>query len=309
LVSTAPGSCCVDPNPRRWKLRWRAASRATYIPLRTSARASERAPRRDDTAATFGALRIPGQEFDSLRMRRRANPPDAIDVPDTFVDEAIARGARPTVLPSAMPARARPPGPTPSMPFERMLQPEPATTGLVAGKSFPSVDPDCRGICNEMINSRPQWSRGFSTVKAPSAPSVDASSRPRPTGSVFSTESQTRNIRQPVLPISRNLRRAWRAMRRHPAAAKPVCKSAGLHGIIGDAMKSFLDVATCAPDDRAEPPTCRRSLPNRPTTTAPPGQPTGRSRPRCLACAGRGLPVGRLSDRAECQCVKVGAAV
>ena len=164
------------------------------------ARASERAPRRDDTAATFGALRIPGQEFDSLRMRRRANPPDAIDVPDTFVDEAIARGARPTVLPSAMPARARPPGPTPSMPFERMLQPEPATTGLVAGKSFPSVDPDCRGICNEMINSRPQWSRGFSTVKAPSAPSVDASSRPRPTGSVFSTESQTRNILQPVLP-------------------------------------------------------------------------------------------------------------
>jgi hypothetical protein len=84
------------------------------------------------------------------------------------------------------------PGPAPSMPFERIVQPEPATTGLVAGNRLP----DCRWICNEMIDFQPQWSRGFSTVDPPSAPNVDASSRSRPTASVFSTESQTRNIRQ-----------------------------------------------------------------------------------------------------------------
>ena len=186
------------------------------------------------------------------------------------------------------------------MPFERMLQPEPATNGLAAGKLFPAVDPDCRWIGNEMISSRPQWPRGFSTVNLGAR---GGRVEPHAADCVCFLDRKSAACSLSAATCGA------RGARRHPAAAQPVCKSAGPHGIIGDAMKSFLDVATCAPDDRAELPTCRTSLPNRPATTAPARQPTGRSRPRCLAGAGRGVPAGRLSGRAECQCVKPGAAI
>jgi hypothetical protein len=75
------------------------------------------------------------------RMGHRA-PLDAVEVPETFVDEAIHTPCASDGHPVRRcgPARQRP-GPTASMPFERMVQPEPATTGLVGEKSCLPVDP------------------------------------------------------------------------------------------------------------------------------------------------------------------------
>jgi len=92
--------------------------RATCIPVAHLC-ASELASWRDDSAATLtlSKLRIRGL---ILFGCVGANLPDAVDVPDTFVNEVIRRQAQPTVVPSAMLAGARGhPSPTPSMPLER----------------------------------------------------------------------------------------------------------------------------------------------------------------------------------------------
>ena len=69
-------------------------------------------------------------------------PLNVVEVPDTFVD--ATRGSSDGDPVGDADPRARRPGPTPSMRFERMVQPEPATTSLVAENSCLPVDPDYR---------------------------------------------------------------------------------------------------------------------------------------------------------------------
>ena len=108
-----PGSCCVDPNSRRWKLRWRAVRAPPALPSHICAR--EQAPRRDDTAATLTLCKFRVRSSILLRCVSARNPVDAIDMLDTVVDAVITRWAAPTVAPSAMPGRTGPYGPHASM--------------------------------------------------------------------------------------------------------------------------------------------------------------------------------------------------
>jgi hypothetical protein len=82
-------------------------------------------------------------------------PLNAIDVPDTFVDEAITRWPPPTVIPWAMPVRAPAPGPhTPSPALRANGGAKPEHNRPRSRKIDGSLD--CGWIRNEMINSRPQ---------------------------------------------------------------------------------------------------------------------------------------------------------
>jgi hypothetical protein len=136
-------------------------------------------------------------------------PLDAVEVPDTFVDKTLgASGGHP--VGDADPRASRP-GPAPSMRFERtmrserMVQPEPATTGLVAEKACLPVDHDYRWFCSKMINSRPQLSYGFSAFNPSSALSANAPSCPR-ARSLLSREKGRCGISHSyVLPMRANL--------------------------------------------------------------------------------------------------------
>jgi hypothetical protein len=130
-------------------------------------------------------------------------PLNAVEVPDTFVDEAL--GASDGHPVGDADPRASRPGPTPSMRFERMVQPEPATTGLVAEKSCLPVDADYRRFYSKMINSRPQLSCGFSTFNPSSALSVNAPSCPRARSLLSREKGRCGISHSRVLPMRANL--------------------------------------------------------------------------------------------------------
>jgi hypothetical protein len=128
FVSTAAGSCCADPNSHRWKPVLAPDFASRRISLADLRALGNEASRVTIPRQTFDTLRISGQEFDSLRMRHRAKVPGRL----TRRTSSLMRrsGARRSSLRRCRPARASSPAPTYSMPFERMMRAEPATTGL-----------------------------------------------------------------------------------------------------------------------------------------------------------------------------------
>jgi hypothetical protein len=173
----------------------------------------------------------------ALPTRRRAPPAfcigssraalDAVQVPDTFVNEAVTRWAHPTVIRLATLTRV----PTARAPH----LPCPRASGAAKTRHNRLVAENrvCRLtltalVATKMINSRPIMR--FLNFQ----PIGERPGRPASAFSAFSTESQTRNSPQLRAPYEGPTCARGKVT---PAAAKPSagCKSANPHGIIADA--------------------------------------------------------------------------
>jgi hypothetical protein len=195
-------SCCVDPNSRRRELHCRRD-----------------VARRQDSAWVIAP------PWMRLRCRKRS------------LMRRFARRAHPTVVPSGdADPRASARAPRLPCPFGRMVQREPATTGLVAEKSWLPVDP-----LPLVLQHNDQLSAAIIMRFLDFQPIVLARCErvelPANAFSVLPRESQMRNIPQPGAPYEGQLVTRVACGKVTPAAAKPSagCKSTSPHGIIADA--------------------------------------------------------------------------